>query len=163
MTNEEILENVYNNTITYNPVIAWMDAIKAMQQAREEAVKEYASQKQGYSEEQVNKSWEILQNLYHFEGYFGSDNWTVIEREFSKILFTLPTQETSQQEKSEWISVANKLPIYYNNVLVKIANNEMFCAHRVSDGDKSYYVISGTDNLLMNITHWMPLPNSPKQ
>ena len=61
----------------------------------------------------------------------------------------------------EWISVKEDLPQYYS-VNLCYGNNSTATCWRANDGDKDIYTIAGTDNIMQNITHWMPLPPLPK-
>ncbi len=74
---------------------------------------------------------------------------------------SLTTQSQEPSKRDEWISVKDRLPEYYSNNLILDKEGKQYCAHRVSDSDESYYVITGTDNLIMEITHWKQLPKPP--
>lgn len=63
----------------------------------------------------------------------------------------------------EWISVKERLPEAYKSVLVYIRNASgeagyditFYCDHLYDTGNRWY--------LPVNITHWMPLPEPPKE
>jgi hypothetical protein len=74
----------------------------------------------------------------------------------------LRDQNKRLKEGIEWISVDKEVPHYYKSVVAISSNQSRAIVHRVSDGDNQYYVISGTDETLKNVTHWQPLPNPPK-
>ena len=63
---------------------------------------------------------------------------------------------------SEWISVKDKMPEDGIRVLTYADNSAMFVASR----DDGWYVDTGEyyySSPLTNITHWMPLPEPPKE
>ena len=70
--------------------------------------------------------------------------------------------------KAEWISVDDERPQYYHPVLCYgycsfYHNPHSFVCWLASDGEKDIYTISGTDYIINNVTHWMPLPEPPLQ
>jgi hypothetical protein len=62
-----------------------------------------------------------------------------------------------------WVSVEKEVPEYYKSVLAMSSNESQAVVHRVSDGDNQYYIITGTDEILKNVTHFKPLTNPTKQ
>jgi hypothetical protein len=77
-------------------------------------------------------------------------------------------EEYAAQFKTEWISVKDRLPKVLQSVLVSLSNKKQtgelvhsgifwhkkFCI----DGDNSI-----SQKLSKDVTHWMPLPEPPKQ
>ena len=62
----------------------------------------------------------------------------------------------------EWISVSDRLPEDGIRVLTYADNSAMFVASR----DDGWYVDTGEyyySSPFTNITHWMPLPEPPKE
>jgi hypothetical protein len=68
----------------------------------------------------------------------------------------------------KWISVKDRLPEYYTNVLV-YCTSQFYSGYfkstawRANDGGKDIWTITASDNIIDNVTHWMPLPQPPKQ
>lgn len=65
-------------------------------------------------------------------------------------------------EATEWISVKDRLPEYRMRALAYADNGAMFAASHYDD----WYVDTGENYYscpLANITHWMPLPQPPKE
>ena len=65
-------------------------------------------------------------------------------------------------EATEWISVKDRLPETGKRVLTYADNGAMFAAHL----DGYWYIDTGEmyySTPLANITHWMPLPEPPKE
>ncbi len=70
----------------------------------------------------------------------------------------------------DWISVENRLPELYTNVFVKDSANKVpFVAFRY-EGVTSDVTLEidwiphpYVNNFIENITHWMPLPQPPKE
>lgn len=56
---------------------------------------------------------------------------------------------------SEWISVKDRMPPMYKNVLVYDPTDRMIDTDHTEDGDNFYY--------FENATYWMPLPEPPKE
>jgi len=57
-------------------------------------------------------------------------------------------------------TIENEKPQYYGLNLC-YGNNSMAVCWRASDGDHDIYTIAGTDNIMQNVSHWMPLPSEP--
>ena len=68
--------------------------------------------------------------------------------------------EYSRAGKPEWIKIKDQLPENYKAVLCKNDKMTVVC-WRAEDLDDCIYTIQGTDIIMENITHWMPLPASP--
>ena len=71
---------------------------------------------------------------------------------------------SSDMREDKWIDVEKQLPQYYSTNLIIDKKGNQYNAHRVSDGDGYYYVVSKTDYCIKSniITHWQPLPSPPK-
>ena len=79
-----------------------------------------------------------------------------------KRLEKLEKLEKFEQNNNEWISVQDRLPEINTYVLIVYAGYSMFVAYRDnSEGDLCFRGDDG--NPLYNITHWMPLPEPPKE
>lgn len=70
----------------------------------------------------------------------------------------------------EWIDVNDRLPEYFERVLVNyIPYSSTMYVHAVSTRVRTKYIstMTRTDtngfNLIGKVTHWMPLPEPPKQ
>ena len=61
--------------------------------------------------------------------------------------------------QGEWISVDNRLPKIYEDVLV-YANNEIFIAYRRQNNDWIYY--EDVPSKFFPVEYWMELPQKPK-
>ena len=61
---------------------------------------------------------------------------------------------------ADWRMVENEKPQYYALNLC-YGNNSMAVCWRSSDGEEDIYTIAGTDNIMQNVSHWMPLPSEP--
>ena len=61
---------------------------------------------------------------------------------------------------ADWRTIENEKPQYYGLNLC-YGNNSMAVCWRASDGDHDIYAIAGTDNIMQNVSHWMPLPSEP--
>jgi len=62
---------------------------------------------------------------------------------------------------ADWKSVETEKPDYYALKLCISNNNSIAVCWRASDGEEDIYTIGGTDNILINVTHWMDLPAFP--
>lgn len=62
-----------------------------------------------------------------------------------------------EQERSKWISVADKLPEHENAVLCVTKNGNPFIGRY--DHKWNHWRVSGS----VTVTHWMPLPEPPKE
>ena len=56
---------------------------------------------------------------------------------------------------SEWISVKDRMPPMYENVLVYDPTDRIIDTDHTKDGDTFYY--------FEDATYWMPLPEPPKE
>ena len=61
-----------------------------------------------------------------------------------------------EAEMQGWISVDEKLPDEYTNVLVVADGKVLFCQMWVYGNGEKHFTLSG-------VTHWMPLPKPPKE
>lgn len=66
---------------------------------------------------------------------------------------------------SEWISVKNRVPKSYEVVLVcnidsKVKSNRWVCAGQINN--EGYWCNQFDDSDHITVTHWMPLPEPPK-
>jgi len=61
--------------------------------------------------------------------------------------------------QGEWISVDDRLPKIYEDVLV-YANNEILIAYLCSNNDWLYYEAVSSDEF--PVEYWMELPQKPK-
>ena len=61
---------------------------------------------------------------------------------------------------ADWRTVEAEKPQYYGLNLC-YGNKSMAVCWRASDGDNDFYTIAGTDNIMQNVSHWMPLPSEP--
>ena len=69
----------------------------------------------------------------------------------------LPVMVKGQLEttlESEWVSVKDKLPEQYTDVIVFIKSDTIAVDYVDENGDFYYYG--------KNVTHWMPLPQKPE-
>lgn len=91
----------------------------------------------------------------------------------SSIDFTVGAKWADSNPKSPWISVEDDLPCnnpnnihfgFTNTVLVIDDENNTFIAFMVKDKDNKW-VWDSADNFafLHHITHWMPIPELPKE
>lgn len=60
----------------------------------------------------------------------------------------------------EWISVKDRLPKPFRDVLAIMDNGDMHVLYMVQDGTWNRFF---AERGLKNITHWMPLPEPPKE
>lgn len=60
-------------------------------------------------------------------------------------------------QEMNWISVKDKLPAPLEDVLVCYANGNVSCSYKLYLGDWSFESLYGP------VTHWMPLPEPPKE
>lgn len=75
-----------------------------------------------------------------------------------KIAPTHPTPDDG------WIRVEDELPEYYQTVVCYDSKlKTSYHAARVSDGDTEWYNIQKSNEVLLNVTHWRPLPPLPNQ
>ncbi len=79
----------------------------------------------------------------------------VIEKE---VLRMIDEQETISVASPKWISVKDRLPEPGSYVLVFTDDHCDYTAHY--DG---YWWLSGKPALSYKVTHWMPLPEPPKE
>ena len=61
---------------------------------------------------------------------------------------------------ADWRTIENEKPQYYGLNLC-YGNNSMAVCWRASNGDDDIYTIAGTDKIMQNVSHWMPLPSEP--
>lgn len=62
-----------------------------------------------------------------------------------------------------WIDINERLPTYYEPVLIICRNKHQVVAWRASDGETDSYTIFDTNYIVVyEITHWQPLPEPPK-
>ena len=61
--------------------------------------------------------------------------------------------------ETKWISVDDRLPDHVNFVLV--SNGKRIVMARLQNGHQWYFADHSSIGII--ITHWMPLPNLPKQ
>lgn len=70
------------------------------------------------------------------------------------------------QNKPNWISVKDRLPLYGMEVIIANVDNDVCVAYLFSDEYNNIYKTGFHDDefVYMNIqpTHWMPLPDPPK-
>lgn len=64
--------------------------------------------------------------------------------------------------KPHWISVEDELPKIGKDVLVLREDGEMQVAHQYNEEIARWWSVDGFP-LKNNITHWMPLPQAPKE
>jgi hypothetical protein len=67
----------------------------------------------------------------------------------------------------DWISVEDELPSFGVDVLVypikmHLGDEPVYTGHRVK-GDNFEYIWAGSIYTIRNITHWIPLPKTPKK
>lgn len=63
---------------------------------------------------------------------------------------------------SKWISVSDRLPPYYEHVLC-MSEGEICLTWYASDGDNEIWTVAYEEETLIDVTHWMPLPNPPTE
>jgi hypothetical protein len=62
-----------------------------------------------------------------------------------------------------WIDINERLPTYYDPVLIICRNKHQVVAWRASDGETDSYTILDTNYIVIyEITHWQRLPKPPK-
>jgi len=61
---------------------------------------------------------------------------------------------------ADWRTVETEKPQYYGLNLC-YGNKSMAVCWRASDGEEDIYTIAGTDTIMQNVSHWMPLPSEP--
>lgn len=66
---------------------------------------------------------------------------------------------------ADWRMVKDR-PEYYKLILCYgytplYSNKTMSVCWLASDGENDIYTIAGTDWIMKNVTHWMPLPSEP--
>jgi hypothetical protein len=85
------------------------------------------------------------------------DCWfTTGEYKYSNATHYLNKRISSIKPKeSEWVSVEDKLPEQYTDVIVFIKGDTIAVDYVDENGDFYYYG--------KNVTHWMPLPKPPKE
>lgn len=66
-------------------------------------------------------------------------------------------------EVKEWISVYDEKPIYYKAVIIFDGNKIHYEWHRMVDEHGEFYASLNTDRIIENVTHWMLLPDKPKE
>ena len=65
------------------------------------------------------------------------------------------------EAEPKWISVKERLPVTFENVLVCTKHEMLICHH---DGDEWVVTYDGEyAGYDYDITHWMPLPEPPKE
>ena len=66
---------------------------------------------------------------------------------------------------NEWISVKDRLPPRYKKILVVNGHGYVAISAFVKefDGKWTWLSVSGKYNHINDITHWMPLPEPPKE
>lgn len=69
----------------------------------------------------------------------------------------------NELKKHEWISVNDRLPDKYVNVLVYTECKDIFTAAAVETGAESIKWEDDYGYLDDDVTHWMPLPEPPKR
>lgn len=62
----------------------------------------------------------------------------------------------------EWISIKDRLPYNFQEVIVYSEDGGVEAGVYYSEGCFDYYDDSNR-LILVNLTHWMPLPQPPKQ
>ena len=86
------------------------------------------------------------------------DNYTATEEAYNN------GYEKGKQDAMKWISVKERLPKYFDHVLINAPGDKPFTtvheAHLRKDGlwDTGLYRYDRED-----VTHWMPLPEPPKE
>ena len=61
----------------------------------------------------------------------------------------------------EWISIQDRLPDDMQEVIVYSVDGGVESGVYYSEGCFDYYDVSNR-SILVNVTHWMPLPNPPQ-
>lgn len=61
---------------------------------------------------------------------------------------------------NRWIPIEEETPEYYS-INLCYGNQSISVCWRANDGEEDIYTIAGTDNIMLNISHWMPLPGNP--
>lgn len=89
----------------------------------------------------------------------GSDSWSCVGR-LIKDVFTYIQQLEAQQPR--WISVGERLPEDDGCVLcyLKEGSPNTVCIY-YADGE--LFFMPGLNNVTDSVTHWMPLPQPPKE
>lgn len=62
---------------------------------------------------------------------------------------------------SEWINVKDRLPENKHVVLVYNKFNEMHVCKMDKNSNNYIFMLNDTSLQIINVTHWMPLPESP--
>lgn len=96
-----------------------------------------------------------------------NDNITThqkLEQAFGKIEKSdfIDEAKTRKDLRDKWISVDELKPNYYQ-VCLCFYNGAYTLCWRGNNGGVDFYTIAGTDNVFEGITHWMPLPEPPKE
>lgn len=63
----------------------------------------------------------------------------------------------------EWISIQDEKPTYYKAVIIFDGEKIYYEWHRMADEHGEFYASLNTDRIIENVTHWMSLPEKPKE
>lgn len=99
----------------------------------------------------------VAMPLEHFRK---EDMWSIVRM----LLDAAENQSKKKEEKSEWISVKDRLP-EKNGVVLVCTEDDYVCSAGYSNYGKPTFLIDsmyGGDEL-DDVTHWMPLPPAPKE
>jgi len=66
-----------------------------------------------------------------------------------------------------WRAILEERPDYYKPILcfgqtAEYSVKTMAVCWLASDGEEDIFTIAGTNDIMWDVEHWMPLPNSPK-
>lgn len=65
--------------------------------------------------------------------------------------------------QENWISINDEKPIYNKAVIIFDGKDIHYEWHRLADEDGEFYGSLNTDRMIEHVTHWMPLPEKPKE
>ena len=113
--------------------------------------------------ESFNADLEESQWTFQFK-----DEMSVCAGKFAIVPLDLHVAAIESLQPSEWVKVEDRLPEYYKNVLcygkTHHYSDKVICTCWIaSDGENYIYTITATDNIMTEVTHWMPLPTPPNR
>lgn len=108
----------------------------------------------------INEAADVIEGLSGLVDYYGGETGIKGLLDIAKRYYDL------LEKMPRWISVTERLPRMWEEVMLQFPNNQAVGFH---DGDSGWAVFSG-DNFYTYVapeevhpTHWMPLPEPPEE